>query len=133
MYRFWILDYVVFIFGVIFMVFLVVFVFMISIYDVIIIYKDGIQFLFGGKMVENYEIVFFWVGGFIKKVDGLVMFKNLFIFGLGFVIGKIVILMIVVYVIVYFCFFMVFLCFWVIFVMLLLFLEVCILLFYEIV
>ena len=126
-------DHLVLIGGVIFMVAPVIIAIMTSTHDAITIYKSALQFLPGGRMLENYETVLFRAGGFTKEVNGLVMMKNSLILGLGFAIGKIIISMLAAYAIVYFRFPMATLCFWVIFCTLLLPLEVRILPSYGIV
>ena len=126
-------DHVILLVGVFFMVSPVVLTLMTSTHDAITVYKEGVQFLPGGKFLENYETVLFQAGGFTKEVDGFVMLKNSMILGLGFAIGKIIISMLAAYAIVYFRFPMASLCFWIIFATLLLPLEVRILPSYEIV
>ncbi|WP_298819067.1 sn-glycerol-3-phosphate ABC transporter permease UgpE [uncultured Roseibium sp.] len=126
-------DHLILLAGVFFMVTPVALTFLTSTHDAITVYKEGVQFLPGGKFLENYEKVLFEAGGFTKEVDGFVMLKNSMILGFGFAIGKIVISMLAAYAIVYFRFPMATLCFWVIFATLLLPLEVRILPSYEIV
>ncbi|QFT34606.1 sn-glycerol-3-phosphate ABC transporter permease UgpE [Roseibium porphyridii] len=126
-------DHLILLAGVFFMVTPVALTFLTSTHDAITVYKEGVQFLPGGKFLENYEKVLFEAGGFTKEVDGFVMLKNSMILGFGFAIGKIIISMLAAYAIVYFRFPMATLCFWVIFATLLLPLEVRILPSYEIV
>lgn len=84
-------------------------------------------------MGENFGDVMFMLGGFMGLIIGLIMFMNLMILGIGFVVGKIVLLMMVVYVIVYFWFWFVMFVFWVIFMIFFFLFEVCIVLLYEVV
>ncbi|MTI00306.1 sn-glycerol-3-phosphate ABC transporter permease UgpE [Roseibium sp. RKSG952] len=126
-------DHLILLGGVFFMVAPVALAFLTSTHDAITVYRDGLQFNFGGQFLHNYETVLTRAGGFTKEVDGLVMLKNSLILGLGFAIGKIVISMLAAYAIVYFRFPFATFFFWVIFCTLLLPLEVRILPSYEIV
>lgn len=126
-------DHIILLLGVLFMVTPVVLAFLTSTNDSTVIYRNGLQYTFGGEFLSTYHKVLTEAGGFTKQVNGMVMLKNSLILGIGFALGKIVISMLAAYAIVYFRFPMATLCFWVIFCTLLLPLEVRILPSYEIV
>lgn len=126
-------DHAILIAGSLVMLLPVLMVLTTSTYDNVTIHKEGIQFLFGDKFVENYQKALFDKGGFTKTVDGARMLMNSMILGIGFAVGKIVISMMAAYAIVYFRFRFGTIAFWVIFTTLLLPLEVRILPSYEVV
>ncbi len=126
-------DHAILITGSLLMLLPVLMVLTTSSYDNVTIHKEGIQFLFGDQLVENYQQALFEKGGFTKTVDGARMLMNSLILGFGFAVGKIVISMMAAYAIVYFRFRFGTVAFWVIFTTLLLPLEVRILPSYEVV
>ncbi len=126
-------DHAILIAGSLLMLLPVLMVLTTSSYDNVTIHKEGIQFLFGDQLVENYQQALFEKGGFTKTVDGARMLMNSLILGFGFAVGKIVISMMAAYAIVYFRFRFGTVAFWVIFTTLLLPLEVRILPSYEVV
>ncbi len=97
------------------------------------LFREGLQYWFGGHFFETYNEVLFVEGGVMKKVTALEMLGNSMILGLGFAIGKVVISMSAAYAIVYFRFRLATPLFWVIFLTLLLPLEVRIVPSYEVV
>lgn len=126
-------DHAILIAGAIFMLLPVVIAFMTSTHDAITIHREGVQFLPGDHLVDNYGTVMLKGIGFEGAVTGTRMMMNSLILGLGFSIGKIVVAMMAAYAIVYFRFPFAELAFWAIFATLLLPLEVRILPSYEIV
>lgn len=126
-------DHAILIAGAIFMLLPVVIAFMTSTHDAITIHREGVQFLPGDHLVDNYGAVMLKGIGFEGAVTGTRMMMNSLILGLGFSIGKIVVAMMAAYAIVYFRFPFAELAFWAIFATLLLPLEVRILPSYEIV
>ncbi|MQY42117.1 ABC transporter permease subunit [Epibacterium sp. SM1969] len=126
-------DHAILIAGSLLMLLPVLMVLTTSSFDNVTIHKEGIQFFFGDKLLENYDKAMFEKGGFTKTVDGARMLMNSFILGIGFAVGKIVISMMAAYAIVYFRFRFGTIAFWMIFTTLLLPLEVRILPSYEVV
>ncbi|TQV76333.1 ABC transporter permease subunit [Denitrobaculum tricleocarpae] len=107
--------------------------FMSSTHSADTIFREGLQYWFGGHFFETYTEVLFIEGGVMKKVTALEMLGNSMILGLGFSIGKVVISMTAAYAIVYFRFRLATPLFWIIFLTLLLPLEVRIVPSYEVV
>ncbi len=107
--------------------------FMSSTHSADTLFREGLQYWFGGNFFETYYEVLFVEGGVMKKVTALEMLGNSMILGLGFAIGKVVISMSAAYAIVYFRFRLATPLFWVIFLTLLLPLEVRIVPSYEVV
>lgn len=97
------------------------------------VFRDGLQWWFGGHFWETYSEVLFVEGGMMKKVTATRMLLNSMILGLGFSIGKVIISIMAAYAIVYFRFRLAVPLFWVIFFTLLLPLEVRIVPSYEVV
>lgn len=126
-------DHAVLIAGALLMLVPVYMVFATSSWDAITIHREGMQFGFGDRFVENYNGALFEYGGFTDSVNGVTMLANSMILGLGFAIGKIVIGMMAAYAIVYFRLKFATLAFWMIFTTLLLPLEVRILPSYEVI
>ena len=123
----------VLILGTIFMSAPVWIAFMSSTHPADTLFREGLQYWFGGHFFETYYEVLFVEGGVMKKVTALEMLGNSMILGLGFGIGKVVISMSAAYAIVYFRFRLAVPLFWVIFLTLLLPLEVRIVPSYEVV
>jgi sn-glycerol 3-phosphate transport system permease protein len=86
--------------------------------------RDGMQYWFGGHLLETYNEVLFVEGGVMKKVTASRMLYNSMILGVGFAVGKVIVSMSAAYAIVYFRFRLATPLFWVIFMTLLLPLEV---------
>jgi sn-glycerol 3-phosphate transport system permease protein len=126
-------DHAILIAGAIFMLLPVVIAFMTSTHDAISIHRNGVQFLPGDALAENYGTVMLEGIGFEGAVTGTRMMINSMILGFGFAIGKIVVAIMAAYAIVYFRMPFADLAFWAIFVTLLLPLEVRILPSYEVV
>lgn len=107
--------------------------FMSSTHDGETLFREGLQWWFGGHFIENYYEILFVEGGVMKKVTAVAMIGNSLILGIGFAVGKVVISMLAAYAIVYFRFRLAVPLFWVIFMTLLLPLEVRIIPSYEVV
>lgn len=107
--------------------------FMSSTHDGETLFREGLQWWFGGHFIENYNEVLFVEGGVMKKVTAAAMIGNSLILGVGFAVGKVVISMLAAYAIVYFRFRLAVPLFWIIFMTLLLPLEVRIIPSYEVV
>ncbi|SOH95692.1 sn-glycerol 3-phosphate transport system permease protein [Monaibacterium marinum] len=97
------------------------------------IHREGLQFLFGGELLNNFDAAMFGQGGFSGEITGMSMLKNSLILGMGFALGKIVLSMMAAYAIVYFRLRFATFAFWVIFTTLLLPLEVRIVPSYEVI
>ncbi len=97
------------------------------------LFREGLQFWYGGHFLETYTEVLFVEGGVMKKVTATKMLLNSMVLGFGFSIGKVVISMLAAYAIVYFRFRLAMPLFWIIFMTLLLPLEVRIVPSYEVV
>ncbi|WP_299209154.1 sn-glycerol-3-phosphate ABC transporter permease UgpE [uncultured Tateyamaria sp.] len=124
-------DHTILILGALFMLVPVVLAFVTSSHSAVQIAREGIMFVPGSHLGENYSKAMFEKGGFTATIDGMVMLKNSLILGLGFAIGKIIISMMAAYALVYFRLRFATFAFWIIFTTLLLPLEVRILPSYE--
>ncbi|GLQ36258.1 sn-glycerol-3-phosphate transport system permease protein UgpE [Amylibacter marinus] len=128
-----VIDHSVLILGSALMLFPVLLTIMTSSYDKLAFAKNGLQFGWSDKFIENYNKALFEPSGFSGTIDGMTMLSNSLILGLGFAVGKIVISMMAAYAIVYFRFRFATFSFWIIFTTLLLPLEVRILPSYEVI
>ncbi len=128
-----VVDHAILIAGSLFMLLPVYLAFMTSTHEAVTIHTQGVQYLPGDQLLENYRSVMFDGVGFTGAVNGTTMMMNSMILGFGFAIGKIIVAMMAAYAIVYFRFPLAELAFWAIFITLLLPLEVRILPSYEIV
>lgn len=126
-------NHVILIAGAIFLVAPLWIAFMSSTHAAETLFREGVQFWFGGHFLETYGNVLFATGGVTKNATALGMLGNSMVLGLGFAIGKIVVSMMAAYAIVYFRFRLAMPLFWVIFLTLLLPLEVRIVPSYEVV
>ena len=126
-------SHVILILGAIFMGLPVWTAFMSSTHAPDLLFREGLQYWFGGHFFETYYEVLFAEGGVMKKVTASRMMLNSFILGFGFATGKVVISMLAAYAIVYFRFRLAMPLFWIIFLTLLLPLEVRIVPSYEVV
>ncbi|WP_299772175.1 sn-glycerol-3-phosphate ABC transporter permease UgpE [uncultured Tateyamaria sp.] len=124
-------DHTILILGALFMLVPVVLAFVTSSHSAVQIAREGIMFVPGSHLGENYSKAMFEKGGFTATIDGMVMLKNSLILGLGFALGKIIISMLAAYALVYFRLRFATFAFWIIFTTLLLPLEVRILPSYE--
>ncbi|WP_299703337.1 sn-glycerol-3-phosphate ABC transporter permease UgpE [uncultured Tateyamaria sp.] len=124
-------DHTILILGALFMLVPVALAFITSSHSAVQIAREGISFVPGSHLAENYSKALFEKGGFTATIDGMVMLKNSLILGLGFAIGKIIISMLAAYALVYFRLRFATFAFWIIFTTLLLPLEVRILPSYE--
>lgn len=117
-------THLILILGALFMTLPVYVAFMTSTHSAETVFREGLQFWFGGHFFETYNKVLFEVGGVMKKVTATRMLFNSLILGLGFAIGKVIISIMAAYAIVYFRFRLAVPLFWIIFMTLLLPLEV---------
>ena len=117
-------NHLILILGMVFMSTPVWIAFMSSTHAPETLFRDGLQFWFGGHFFETYKEVLFVAGGVMKKVTATRMLMNSMILGVGFAVGKVIISMLAAYAIVYFRFRLAMPLFWIIFMTLLLPLEV---------
>lgn len=126
-------DHLILLAGSAFLLFPIYMAFVTASHDNVTLAREGLQFWFGDRLLENFRAAMFDKGGFSEVITGTTMLKNSLILGLGFAVGKIILSMSAAYAIVYFRLRFATFAFWVIFTTILLPLEVRILPSYEVV
>lgn len=127
-----IFSYIMLILGIVVILFLLYVVFVVVMLDNKLVFEMLMMLIFGGYLLENMKII--WMNGVgVNSVLFWLMMFNSFIMVFVIMVGKIVVLMFLVFVIVWFCFLLCNLFFWMIFIILMLLVEVCIFLMVEVI